>query len=85
MKVLVDKADEGLEGLIGEVVTLLCFNYFYTSKLVGVNDHQVKLEDPKIVYQTGEWSAKEWSDAQALPTKALYVRLVSIEAYGVLK
>ena len=56
MKKLVEVSDEGLEGLIGERVTLLCVNYFYTGDLVGVNDTCVLLENPAIVYETGDWS-----------------------------
>jgi hypothetical protein len=85
MKVMVEKDDEGLLGLVGKQVTLLCTNYFYTGKLVGVNDTQVKLEDPAIVYETGAWDKAGWADAQKLPAKELYVRLASVEAYGVLK
>ena len=84
MKKIVEVSDEGLEGLMGETVTLFCMNYFYTGRLVGVNDSCVKLDDPKIVYETGEWSSKDWSDAQSLPG-SLYVQVSSIEAFGVMK
>ena len=83
MTVLVGR-DNGLEGLMGETVTLLCMNYFYTGKLTAVHDTCVKLESPKIVYETGEWSSKDWLDAQSLPG-SLYVQTSSIEAFGVLK
>ena len=84
MKKLVEVTDEGLEGLMGETVTLFCMNYFYTGQLVGVNDTCVKLDSPKIVYDTGDWSNKEWSDAQSLPG-SLYVQVSSIESFGVMK
>ena len=70
--------------MLGETVTLLCLNYFYTGKLVGVNNTCVKLESPKIVYETGEWSSKSWKDAQELPGD-IYVQVGCIEAFGVLK
>ena len=84
MKKIVEVSDEGLEGLMGETVTLMCMNYFYTGKLVGVNDTCVKLDDPKIVYETGEWSSKDWKDAQSLPG-AIYVQVAAIEAFGLMK
>ena len=84
MKKLVEVSDEGLEGLMGETVTLFCMNYFYTGKLVGVNATCVLLDDPKIVYETGSWSEKEWSDAQSLPS-SLYVQVSSIESFGIMK
>ena len=84
MKKIVEVSGEGLEGLMGEVVTLFCMNYFYTGMLVGVNASCVKLQDPSIVYDTGEWSSKDWFDAQKLPND-IYVQVSSIEAFGVMK
>ena len=84
MKKIVEDKDDGLVSLLGETVTFLCMNYFYTGKLVGVNETCVKLENPKIVYETGEWSTKSWKDAQALPGD-IYVQITSIEAFGILK
>lgn len=68
-----------------EVVTLMCLNYFYTGKLIGVNETCVLLENPKIIYETGSWSDKDWSDAQSLPCKELYVQISAIESFGILK
>ena len=84
MKKIIEDKDDGLLSLLGENVTFLCMNYFYTGKLVGVNETCVKLEDPKIIYETGEWSTKNWKDAQSLPGD-IYVQIATIEAYGVLK
>ena len=83
MKKIVEVSDEGLEGLLGETVTLFCMNYFYTGELVGVNTSCVCLDNPKIVYETGEWSSKDWADAQSLPN-SIYVQVSSIEAFGVM-
>lgn len=85
MKKLIEVTDEGLEGLLGQKVTLLCMNYFYTGELTGVNDKFVQLSKPSIVYETGEWSSKDWKDAQKLPCDVLYVSTASIESFGVLK
>jgi len=76
---------EGLEALLGERVLLLCANYFYTGKLIGVNASCVCLEDPAIVYETGPWEAKKFQDEQRLHTKILYVMIGAIEAFGVAK
>ena len=81
---IVEVSDEGFEGLLGETITLFCMNYFYTGTLVGVNDTCVRLDDAKIVYETGEWSSKDWKDAQRLPG-SIYVQLSAVEAFGVLK
>lgn len=72
---------EGLEALLGEEVLLMCMNYSYAGKLVGVNEKFVLLENCRIVYETGEWSAKAWKDAQKVGDK-WYVSTASIESYG---
>jgi hypothetical protein len=86
MKKLIEQVDgEGLEALMGEQITLFCLNYFYTGKLVGVNEKDILLESPSIVYETGSWDKKDYANAQKLPCEKLYVRTGAIEAYGVLK
>lgn len=73
-------AGKGLTALLGEKVLLLCANYFYAGTLAGVNDTCVLLEDASIVYETGEWSAKAWKDAQKVGN-SVYVRTDAIEAF----
>lgn len=79
---MIEEKGEGLLGLMGEQVILFCANYFYAGKLVGVNKTQVMLEDPSVVYETGEFSAAKWKDAQKLHVPVLYVRIPAIEAYA---
>jgi len=76
-----DKA-EGLESLLGESVLLMCMNYFYAGKLIGVNEADVILEDARIVYDTGTWSNDSYSDAQKIGPKEWLIRVYSIESYG---
>ncbi len=86
MKIVTETAaTEGLESLLGQNVTLFGMNYIYTGKLVGVDDVQVKLDDAKIVYETGSFTEKEWTDAQPLPNGTWYVRLATVESFGILK
>ena len=85
MKQFVDVDTEGLEILMGEIVTIMCVNYFYTGKLVGVNKEYVKLEDPKVVFETGPFDKNDWQDAQSLPEKHWYVMVGAIESFGVMK
>lgn len=79
----VDNDLVSMENLLGENVTIFCGNYFYTGKLKGVNNDYVLLENPKIVYETGELISKKWSDAQPLPHD-WYVMKHAIESWGVL-
>jgi hypothetical protein len=84
MKKLIEVTEvegEGLESLLGEQVMLFGLNYIYAGKLVGVNSVFVKLEDPKIVYETGPFSGP-YKDAQNLPAKEWYVQLSAVESYG---
>jgi len=87
MKMIIENVDgHGIESLLGERVTLLCANYFYSGKLIGVNTDCVLLGDkPQIVYETGAWTEKVWADAQELPTEKIYIMKSAIEAFGVLK
>ena len=88
MKVLqevVEISGEGLEGLLGKEVTVFCANYIYNGKLVGVNTHDIKLQDACIVYETGPLSGDHKKDAQPFGTKFVYIRLASIESYGTVK
>ena len=81
-KIIEEIESEGLEKLLGERVLLLCGCYFYHGLLRGVNADCVLLEDASIVYETGEWSAKSYKDAQRLPVKEWYVRIATIESFG---
>lgn len=76
--------DEGLVGLMGQVVTLMCGVYFYTGKLIGVNETFVKLEAASVVFETGSFATKTWQDAQKLPGD-WYVQTSAIESFGILK
>ena len=82
-KLVEEVSGEGLEKLLGETVLLMCANYFYTGKLIGVNTDCVLLEDPAIVYETGPWENKKFTDAQKLHTKQWYVQRAAIESFGV--
>jgi hypothetical protein len=83
MKKIYEEGEEPeLESLIGENVLLICEGYIYHGKLTNVTDAVVTLENPKIVYETGEWAASSYKDAQSLPVSKWHVRLKSIESFG---
>jgi len=85
MRKIVEEVDgEGLESFLGRRITLLCMNYIYTGRLIGMNATCVLLEDAAIVYETGPWAEKAYKDAQPLPSR-LYVQLAAIESFGPLK
>lgn len=84
-RIIEDDSSAGLEILLGENVLLMCSNYFYTGKLVGVNKTYIELENPAIVYETGKWSDKNYTDSQPLHVKKWYVQLSAIESFGTSK
>ena len=80
MKKIIECAVDDIESLLGEEVLLMCMNYFYAGRLVGVSAKLVKLDGCRLVYETGEWSAKAWKDAQLIGD-AHYVTRASIESF----
>ena len=85
MKKLVNVTEvegEGLVALMSEKVLLICMNYFYAGKLVGVNDEFVLLEDAQLVYESGPWDKTTWQDAQKLPNGVWYIKTTAIESFG---
>ena len=73
---------EGLDAFLNQEILVFCLNYIYTGKLVGVNDKFIKLEGARLVYETGPFTSKGYTDAQTLPTGTWYVQLSAIESYG---
>lgn len=77
---LIEVPNEGLVSLLNEEVLIMCFNYFYAGKLVGVNDSYIKLQNCHIVYETGSWADKNYKDAQKVSDEH-YIQLCAIESY----
>ena len=74
----------GLESLVGKRVTFFCNSYIYTGDLLSVDEISVELGNPAIVYETGAFDNKVWTDAQALPHN-FNIMLSSVESFGILK
>ena len=86
MKQLIKEVEnEGFEALMGKRVLLMSAGYFYEGELVGVNDKFVKLLDAHVVYETGKWSDKNYTDRQKMHQEDWYVQVGMIESYGVSK
>ena len=82
-KIVTEVAGEGLEGLLGEIITVFCANYIYTGLLEGVNATCIKLAEASIVYETGPFMEPKWKDAQRLPN-AVYIQCAAIESFTTL-
>lgn len=77
---VVEVEGEGLQAFLGEEIFLMCTNYFYAGKLVGVNEKCVRLDGAKLVYETGPWGDANWKDAQTLGD-GHYVMISAIESF----
>ena len=83
MKRIIETTEaNAFESLLGEDVLIFCLNYIYTGKLVAVNETTLSLSSPKIVYETGSFSEKEYKDAQPLQCDTWHILLSSIESFG---
>ena len=82
MRKIVEQVEgEGLDSFLGERVVVFCANYIYSGLLAGVNATCILLHDASIVYETGQWSAAKWADAQPMGPGAHYVRIQWIESF----
>lgn len=75
-----DYSGAGFHDFIGRRILILCANYFYTGKLVRINDDCVLLEDAYIVFETGALDSAWYKDAQKLESP-VYVRMSAIESF----
>ena len=84
MQRIIETVDGGFVACLGDKITCFCGVYIYTGTLTGVNDDHVELTDPQLVYETGELTTGEWSDAQALPSPWRIMK-AGIESWGMSK
>ena len=80
-KIVEEVSGEGLEALLGEDVLLFCMRYNYTGRLTGVNETDIILSDAKIVFDTGDFSSKDWACAETPRNSTIRVRTSAIESY----
>jgi hypothetical protein len=71
--------------MLDKEVYVICTSYAYTGTLSGVNNTFLEISNPSIVYDSGPWTAKKFSDVQALPTKKVVIQLSQIESTFVLE
>jgi len=81
---VVETNESAFESLMGEQITLFCLNYIYHGQLIGVNDENIMLKNPKIVYETGKFSDDGFKDAQSLCCDEFFIQKGVIESFGVM-
>ncbi len=67
--------------LVGQVLTVFCLNYFYTGRVLETTPSYVKLDDPAVIYEIGEFSDDAWKDAQKL-SSPIYIKSDAIESFA---
>ena len=81
-----EKAEtSGLSDLIGEQVTFFCLNYIYHGKVLSCDNGSVKITNPKIVYETGDFNENGFQDAQKLECSEFNIQIGIIESFGILR
>lgn len=73
---------EGLMSLLDKDVEVFCGVYIYTGKLLGVNDTCIKLGNPRIVYETGDFASTTYKRAESLNKPVQYLMIGHIESFG---
>jgi hypothetical protein len=84
MRRLVETNESALDSLAGKIITCFCVNYFYTGRLIAINENWIELENPKKIFETGSYSDSNWRDAESLPHN-IFVNISAIEAMGIVK
>ena len=81
---VVETNETAFESLMGEQITIFSLNYIYHGELIGVNDVNLLLKNPKIVYETGKFSDKGFKNAQSLECDEFFIQIGTIESFGIL-
>lgn len=71
---------EDMDSLIGKKWAFQCARYIYYGKVKSLNNVFIELEDAQTIFDTGEYSSKEASDAQDMPKNKVLVMRQSIES-----
>jgi len=69
-----------MEELVGETYLFQCARYIYHGEVAFVNSDYITLKNAGVVFNTGEYSASEAEDRQALP-KGVKIMRASVEAF----
>jgi hypothetical protein len=70
---------------VGQEVVVFCANYIYGGKIVNVTSQELVLDDPYIIYETGDFAAAQWKNFQRLPTKQARIERTAIESHFALQ
>jgi hypothetical protein len=69
-----------MNDLIGKNIVVFCMNYIYTGKLLVFYGNEIQLENPRIIYETGNFDNEYFKDAQKL-NHNLFINMNTVESY----
>ena len=73
-----------LTPFVGKNVTVGC-NFIYYGVLKSVDEDTLTLSNPKMVYDTGSWSDKDYKLEEEMPSDEVVIFISKIEFFGELK
>jgi hypothetical protein len=73
--------DDGLIVLLGKRVFFHCVNYNYIGKLVGVNTTSIKLEEARVVFETGPYSSSTMKISEPTHKNLAFIQISAIESF----
>lgn len=79
----VPTTEVGYAALVGQKVLIFTTTYIYYGLLETVNCDTLTLSNPHIVFETGEFSAKKFTNAQSLLAPTWTLTLGHIESAGI--
>jgi hypothetical protein len=67
-----EEATGGQHPLAGKPVLWMGLNFMFAGRLLGFTLDQVVLENPILVYDTGEWDAPAWATSRPMGCRRGY-------------
>ena len=80
-KIIETNTEDELKGFLGKKVVFMCSNYFYTGKLIGINEVYYILENPSIIYETGAWQEKNWENCESMNIPQTQIMANAVECF----
>lgn len=78
---VVEVEGDHLVGALGQKVLIFGVRYNYSGVMTEVNDKFLKLTEAVIVFDTGDFAAKNWAAAETPKSSEIYVNIAAIESW----
>ena len=78
---IVEVEGDHLVAAMGQKVLIFGVRYNYSGVMTEVNDKFLKLTEAVIVFDTGDFAAKNWAAAETPKSSEIYVNIAAIESW----